>query len=73
MEQRNTRHQLIGTGILCGLQLQFIQGEYSLSSGIAVTSEGYLLTLESPFQLKYFRKYEDKGQNYRPFKNIPKN
>ena len=67
-EQRQTRHQLIGTGILCGFHLHPNGPNTYLTPGIAVTTDGYILAMAEQFNFRYYRRFEDKGQSYIPLK-----
>ena len=68
-EQRQTRQQLIGTGILCGFNLHPMGANTYLSPGIAISTEGYILAMEKQFDFKFYRKFADKGAGYLPLKD----
>ena len=47
-EKRVTRTDLIGTGIACGLQAQWVNGSEQIKPGYGVSSDGYLINLPCP-------------------------
>lgn len=68
-QTRLTRANLIGIGIVCGLEVEFqAPGTVRLSRGCGVTSEGYLIIEPTDLELTHVRKYNppiDPG--YQPF------
>lgn len=68
-QTRLTRANLIGIGIVCGLDVEFdAPGTVHLSRGCGVTSEGYLMIEPVDLALSHVRKYnlpDDPG--YKPF------
>lgn len=68
-QTRITRTYLIGTGIVCGLEvtLQKAQNRIHISKGTGVTSEGFLISL-GDCNLEYFRDYAlPEGTSYPHF------
>ena len=55
-QDRLTRSNLIGIGIACGLDVDWKAPNLDLSAGVAVTSEGYLITQDA-VRLDRFRPY----------------
>lgn len=76
-EQRLTRTNLLGIGIVCGLKaVKSADGKtLSISKGTGVTSQGYLMTLgkensESPLEYKKYRTFNaKKSKEYELFVN----
>lgn len=62
-ESRDTRTQLIGAGIVCGLHAQVVPGEDSItvqvSAGHGVTTDGYILGLKRNYAFTRYREYTD--------------
>lgn len=57
-QERLTRADLIGIGIVCGLEIKLNDSktEIHLSKGCGITSEGYLIVEPKGLELKYCRK-----------------
>lgn len=55
-QERLTRNQLLGIGIVCGLQVSVGSGSVSVSRGVGITSLGYLLNFEQK-TYTHFRPY----------------
>lgn len=75
-QNRLTRSKLIGIGIVCGLDVEApatadeTEIPIKISAGIGITSEGYLVALESATP-KYYREYNlPDGEKYAPFQYI---
>ena len=71
-QQRLTRANLIGIGIVCGLEIRLdgAQGAIFLSRGCGVTSEGYLIMEPDDLALVAYRTYELPADiDYPAFKN----
>jgi len=66
-QQRLTRARLHGVGIVCGLQLEMIAAEVSLSPGTALTSDGDLLNVEETLRFGQFKEYSDRDAQYPHF------
>jgi hypothetical protein len=62
-ESRDTRTELIGAGIVCGLHAQVVPGEDSItvqvSAGHGVTTDGYILGLKRNYAFTRYREYTD--------------
>jgi len=59
-QQRLTRANLAGVGIVCGLEAKFasLSSTIRLSKGCGISSEGYLLTVPDDLALVSYRSYE---------------
>lgn len=59
LEQQNrlTRTKLVGSGIVCGLDIQWDASVLSISKGSALTSQGYMLLLPCANLYKYYIPY----------------
>lgn len=68
-QQRLTRANLIGIGIVCGLEIQFNDNSIKLSKGCGITSEGYLIVEPEDIDLIAYRKLDQKP-SYDPFAEI---
>ena len=71
-QDRLTRANLIGIGIVCGLEITFDASNASIhiSEGCGITSEGYQI-VESDIDLTSYRPYTVPGDlTYPPFKGI---
>lgn len=69
-QERITRSNLIGIGIVCGLNSSFASdGTWiRISKGCGVTSEGYLINWDNDKNLEYFKPYTPPGAvRYPPF------
>lgn len=68
-QSRLTRADLIGIGIVCGLEVRFdAPGIVTISRGCGVTSEGYLIIEPNDVALKYASAYRlPKDSVYSPF------
>ncbi|MBC7849221.1 MAG: PKD domain-containing protein [Chitinophagaceae bacterium] len=76
-QNRLTRIKLIGSGIVCGLDINPSQTSINVTKGCALTSQGFLVTLcnsiythfisytapSLPEHLQFIRQCEDKNQN----------
>ncbi len=62
-ESRDTRTELIGAGIVCGLHANVVPGEDSItvqvSAGHGVTTDGYILGLKRNYAFTRYREYTD--------------
>lgn len=57
-----TRQRLLGIGIACGLEVSSDGTSHvTISSGVGVTSQGYLVHLDTAAKLEYYRAYEDQA------------
>ncbi len=66
-QHRLSRTCLIGTGIVCGLQVRRNPQQVLLSDGAAVTTDGDLLKMEDT-EFSHFARYEvPEGARYQPF------
>lgn len=73
-QNRQTRTNLIGIGIVCGLDISFnsAQKKIGLTRGCGVTSEGYLIVEPDDLSLVDYRAYTlPEDVDYSPFKDIP--
>ncbi|MDR4505840.1 MAG: hypothetical protein MRK01_13795 [Candidatus Scalindua sp.] len=73
-QERLTRANLIGIGIICGLEIRYDPAEVPktihVSKGCGVTSEGYLIVESEDVSLVSYRKYElPGGIDYPAFKD----
>ncbi len=67
-QHRLTRTKLMGTGIVCGLEIRYInQTSISISKGAALTTDGDLLHLHTATNYTQFKPYDDKKARYAPF------
>ncbi|WP_164972777.1 PKD domain-containing protein [Lacibacter luteus] len=68
-QNRITRTNLIGIGIVCGLQVQVnaAQSSVTITKGCAVTSEGYLITVPTNSYTQYKKYKVDTPQIYDKF------
>lgn len=55
-QERWTRNKLIGIGIVCGLQLVQRPGIIEVTKGVGITSQGYLILLDTT-RYTYYRPY----------------
>ena len=79
-QDRETRTQLLGVGIVCGLEVEKLgTGMIKITGGVGITSRGYLVSIPST-ECTHIRKYNDPGTIepapgeeeagiYAPFKN----
>lgn len=62
-ESRDTRTQLIGAGIVCGLRVKVVPGEDSITiqvtAGHGVTTDGYILGLKRNYAFTRYKPYTD--------------
>lgn len=70
-QNRLTRVKLIGMGIVCGLELDYDDSgadtHITISKGVAITSEGFLISVGN-CETSYYRPYElPEGVEYKPF------
>src|SRR5262245_29726564 len=73
-QERLTRANLIGIGIVCGLEIRLETGAKGpvihLSKGCGVTSQGYLILEPDDVDLVSYREYElPRELDYPPFKD----
>ncbi|MCG8573704.1 MAG: hypothetical protein MI810_02375, partial [Flavobacteriales bacterium] len=72
-QNRLTRAKLIGTGITCGLELAYdgtlAQPTITISKGMGVSSEGYLMGLSDCVLNRYKTYNLPSGVSYPPFEN----
>ena len=71
-QERLTRANLIGIGIVCGLEIRLVPTTPAihLSRGCGVTSEGYLIVEPEDVVLASYREYKlPKDLDYSPFKD----
>ncbi len=68
-QERQTRAWLVGTGIVCGLELRVSSNQILLSPGCALTSDGDLLAISTPRELTLARPFKDENANYPPLAN----
>ncbi|SHO62235.1 carboxypeptidase-like regulatory domain-containing protein [Algoriphagus zhangzhouensis] len=67
-QNRLTRSKLIGMGIVCGLQIQPFPNGLSISKGLGITSEGFLIQNGKRFDATHYRPYTlPEGVSYKPF------
>lgn len=73
-QQRLTRIKLIGMGIVCGLEARLAEANtiVSVSTGVAITSKGYLITFkgdapEGLINYPFFTPYSDPNEDVYPF------
>ena len=57
---RLTRTKLIGTGIVCGLNVSFDEKTIAVSKGAAITSDGDLIHIDEATSFSKFKKFDDK-------------
>lgn len=69
-QERLTRANLIGTGVLNGLDIAVKNGVVEISKGCGITSEGYLITLPENLKLVSYAAYTPPiNPSYRQFEN----
>lgn len=69
-QQRLTRTNLIGIGIVCGLEIKLVGTTIHLSKGCGITSEGYLIVEQTDVSLVSYRTYNlPDDVAYLPFKD----
>ncbi len=69
-QERLTRANLIGVGIVCGLEIRLDGNSIVLSKGCGVTSEGYLIVESEDVSLVSYRQYKLPGDpDYPSFKD----
>lgn len=66
-QDRLTRTQLLGVGIVCGLKTSVTGRQVSLSKGMGVTTDGDLLFFPEEKIFDRFRKYDESNPRYAPF------
>lgn len=68
---RMTRTHLIGTGIVCGLEVSFnnTNKTITISKGAAITSDGDLVHINSDTTYSHIRVFEDEKAKYELFQN----
>ncbi len=64
---RLTRTKLIGTGIVCGLDVSLNEKTITVSKGAAITSDGDLIHIDEATNFSQFKKFDDKRAKYQPF------
>jgi hypothetical protein len=59
LDQQNrwTRNKLLGVGIVCGLDIIQLPGIIEVTAGCGVTSQGYLIIMDTPQQYTYYISY----------------
>ncbi|MDQ8198952.1 hypothetical protein QEH56_12370 [Pelagicoccus enzymogenes] len=65
-QERQTRAWLVGTGIVCGLELKVSADRILLSAGCALTTDGDLLALPADKELALARPFKDENAKYPP-------
>ncbi len=74
-QNRLTRSNLIGIGIVCGFELEYAtspEAVIRLSKGIGITSEGYLICEADDIELSDYRSYTLPNDiEYAPFEGYP--
>lgn len=74
-QNRLTRSNLIGIGIVCGFELDYTtapEPTIRLSKGIGITSEGYLISEADDIELRAYRPYTLPNDiKYEPFEGYP--
>lgn len=71
-QNRLTRANLIGIGIVCGFKVSLSHNDtrVHLTKGVGVTSQGYLITEPEDLTFAYYRKYELPTEiDYPPFRD----
>lgn len=68
---RMTRTKLLGTGIVCGLEVKFNNANktITITKGSAVTSDGDLLHIDQNTTFSHTKAFEDKKAQYELFQN----
>ena len=61
---RMTRTNLIGIGIVCGLQIKTVGNTITITKGVGVTSEGYLIRQETDMVYTAFKSYDALKEEY---------
>ncbi len=64
---RLTRSQLLGVGIVCGLNVTAVRNQVIVSKGLGVTTDGDQLSVGSDRQFTQFKVCDDKNPVYDPF------
>lgn len=74
-QNRLTRSNLIGIGIVCGFELEYTtspEAVIRLSKGVGITSEGYLISQADDIELSAYRSYTLPNDiEYAPFEGYP--
>ncbi|GMQ25620.1 hypothetical protein Aoki45_23020 [Algoriphagus sp. oki45] len=66
-QNRLTRSKFIGMGIACGLKVRPLSNGLSISKGLGVTSEGFLIQIGKQFDATHYRPYSlPEGVSYKP-------
>jgi hypothetical protein len=71
-QQRLTRTQLIGCGIVCGLKTSGLFESVAITKGIGITSDGDLLTLAEDKLFTQARPLDDRKAQYKVFEDFVK-
>ena len=66
-QTRLTRTQLLGVGIICGLNISIAGNQVTVSKGMGITSDGDLLYYGSDMVFENFKLYDDTNPRYEPF------
>ena len=66
-QTRLTRTQLLGVGIICGLNVTLTGSQITVSKGMGTTTDGDLLFYGSDITFDNFKSYDDKNPRYEPF------
>lgn len=68
---RMTRTQLLGTGIVCGLEVGFNNSNktITISKGSAITSDGDLLHIDQNTTFSHLKSFDDEKAKYELFQN----
>jgi hypothetical protein len=73
-QDKSTRVQLTGVGIVCGLEISHSGNNISLTKGVGITTDGDLIQLDGA-DYKNFRRFDDSNVRYERFirneKTIP--
>ncbi|HRH13361.1 MAG TPA: hypothetical protein PK225_03315 [Azonexus sp.] len=64
---RLTRTQLLGVGIVGGLQASVVKAGVSVSKGVGITTDGDLLGLPGELTFTHFQAYDESAPAYEPF------
>lgn len=63
-QERMTRANLLGIGIVCGLEVKTESNVITVTKGVGVTSAGYLIRQETDKQYRAFKPYDTAKKEY---------
>ncbi|WP_428242854.1 hypothetical protein [Gynuella sp.] len=66
-QDRISRIQLTGTGIVCGLTIRFSNDQIQLETGTGITTDGDLIQIDHPITFDRYKLYGTDAPRYSPF------